>query len=156
MSKQRTTDPAKTKRVFKNAADKARQKRLDGADTEFQNALRYNEARNQTPFNFKGLSYAARTLPAPPGVKRATRNIGGPGLPTPGTIPKITPIKKTPVNAPIVETPGTLSTKRNKLKRSNRLFNVPTNARLTRNITPTGTNRRGGGRTNTKTGLLKR
>ena len=87
----RSTDPVvKSKRVFKNAADKARQKRLEGANTPFQKRLRLAESVGENPFDFEGKSYAARTTAAKlkgPGTRRATRIPGGPIKPPVGTIP---------------------------------------------------------------------
>ena len=97
------TDPiVKSRRVFKDAADKARQKRLEGKNTPFQKALRAAEAAGKATFDFEGKPYAARTIGAakqgypsvgPPAI-RAKRGPGSLAPPTAGRIPipKVTPV----------------------------------------------------------------
>ena len=72
------TDPiVKSRRVFKDAADKARQKRLEGKNTPFQKALRAAEAAGKATFDFEGKPYAARTTGA---AKQGYPSVGPPAI----------------------------------------------------------------------------
>jgi hypothetical protein len=81
------TNPVKSKRVFKNAADKARQNRMEGKNTPFQIALRGAESSGLKEFEYEGKMYAANSEATPP----------------------IVPPVKSPVKSPVVTTPGKLA-----------------------------------------------
>lgn len=59
-------DKKKSKRVYKDQADKERQKKMEGKDSPFQNALRAAEKAGKKTFNYEGKVYAARTNPPAP------------------------------------------------------------------------------------------
>jgi hypothetical protein len=82
----RITDPTKPVRVFKDKADLARQKRLEGANTPFQRRLRQAEARGEKTFMYEGNPYAANVAKGPSTIKAGLRP-SSPLLPPPSVIP---------------------------------------------------------------------
>ena len=82
----RITDPTKPGRVFKDKADLARQKRLEGANTPFQRRLRQAESRGEETFMYEGKPYAANVAKGPSTIKAGLRP-SSPLLPPPGVIP---------------------------------------------------------------------
>ena len=129
------TDPVvRSKRVFKDAADKARQKRLEGKDTPFQRRLRLAESRGENPFPFKGKSFAARTTVTAPPTVRATSPPGKLTKPPIGTIP---PLKQGfpstgPAIAPVPELPVIDKKIRVRGRNSNSIPGIVNNRRLKR------------------------
>lgn len=92
------TDPKKpigkklSGRVYKDGADQALQKRMEGKDTPFQRALRAAEAAGERTFVYNGKLYAARSFggAVPQTPKKAQ------GIPPGGKVgePGPTPMKK--------------------------------------------------------------
>lgn len=147
-------DPiVKSKRVYKNAQDKANQGALEGADTSFQRSLRMAEAEGKKTFRWRDPKtgkwgvYAARTtsatpLSAPPSVRGLK---GGPlGMKPPGGGSlKMRPRREAfPMQEPpetIIDTPPT----RGGIFRNFDIFGGTktqrVNSRKVKNISPTGT-----------------
>jgi hypothetical protein len=157
MGKQRIPDPViKSTRVYKNKKDQAKQAVLDGADTSFQRALRMAEAQGKKTFMWrdpktgKSKSYAARTgtgktLATPPPTVRAQRPpLDAP--PPPGqlyTLPYTDlPEEGFPETTP--EESGTTGRRRTSRFLSGQK-QQRVNGRKVKNITPTGTKKKGKG-----------
>ena len=98
--KKKATDPEKkkgSKRVHKNKADEARQKKNEGSNSAFQVRLRKAEANGEKTFMWEGKKIAARTTG---GTKKT-------GVPLKKKIPTAKPIKAPIKSSSTIEKPKT-------------------------------------------------